>query len=120
MVKINNPYAVLFDLCKKLKDCGVEVKISGEYKYSEDFTSLDFVEEVSSIDFSEHDNKVVKEFTQKTKNKPITKEKYCGNCVWYAEVEGVCCNGDSEYRADFLCPDDSCQCWEGKPCGKKI
>lgn len=55
---INNPYSVLFDLCKKLKEQGVEVKISGEYKFSDDFSTLDFVEEVSRIDFSEHDNKV--------------------------------------------------------------
>ena len=27
--------------------------------------------------------------------------KYCCTCKWYAESEGVCCNGDSEHRADF-------------------
>ena len=43
-----------------------------------------------------------------------TKEcKYCCTCKWYALEEGVCCNGDSEYRADFRCLDDSCGCWEG-------
>lgn len=26
---------------------------------------------------------------------------YCCKCKWYALEEGVCCNGDSEYRADF-------------------
>lgn len=39
--------------------------------------------------------------------------KYCCACKWYALEEGVCCNGDSEYRADFRCLDDSCECWEG-------
>lgn len=28
-------------------------------------------------------------------------KKYCCTCKWYAEFEGVCCNGDSEYRGDF-------------------
>ncbi len=38
---------------------------------------------------------------------------YCCKCKWYALEEGVCCNGDSEYRADFRLLDDSCECWEG-------
>ena len=25
----------------------------------------------------------------------------CKTCRWYAAFEGVCCNGDSEHRADF-------------------
>ena len=40
-------------------------------------------------------------------------KKYCCTCKWYALEESVCCNGDSEYRADFRCLDDSCECWEG-------
>ncbi len=43
----------------------------------------------------------------------MEKKEYCCTCKWYAEYEGVCCNGDSEYRADFRCLDDSCECWEG-------
>jgi len=38
----------------------------------------------------------------------------CKTCKWYAEFEGVCCNGDSEYRADFRNGDDSCEEWEGE------
>lgn len=41
----------------------------------------------------------------------------CGNCEWYAEFEGVCCNGSSEYRADFRESEDSCDEWEGKEDG---
>lgn len=42
------------------------------------------------------------------------KEKqYCSTCKWYAHYEGVCCNGDSEYRADFRFLDDACEQWEG-------
>lgn len=40
--------------------------------------------------------------------------KCCETCAWYAEFEGVCCNGDSEYRADFRCLDDLCSCWTSK------
>lgn len=40
--------------------------------------------------------------------------KSCGTCAWYAEFEGVCCNGDSEYRADFRCLDDTCKYWKHK------
>lgn len=36
---------------------------------------------------------------------------YC-TCKWYAEFEGVCCNGDSEHRGDFRNLDDTCVFWE--------
>ena len=26
----------------------------------------------------------------------------CADCHWYASYEGVCCNGDSPHRADFV------------------
>lgn len=38
--------------------------------------------------------------------------KTCATCRWYAEFEAVCCNGDSEHRADFTDPEDGCECWE--------
>ena len=50
-------------------------------------------------------------------------KKYCCTCDWYAEFEGVCTNGESEFRADFRCLDDACNCWtsmEGDTCEKKI
>ena len=31
---------------------------------------------------------------------------------WYHTDEGVCCNGYSEYRADFRTLDDTCEKWE--------
>ena len=40
--------------------------------------------------------------------------KRCATCDWYAEFEGVCCNGDGEYRADFTEPDQNCKYWEKK------
>lgn len=39
-------------------------------------------------------------------------KRYCCNCKWYSQFEGVCCNGESEYRADFRCLDDTCRKWE--------
>ena len=36
----------------------------------------------------------------------------CSTCKWYAEYEGVCCNGESEFRADFRNLDDTCEEWE--------
>lgn len=39
-------------------------------------------------------------------------KEYCSTCKWYSIDEAVCCNGDSEYRADFRCLDDSCELWE--------
>lgn len=38
----------------------------------------------------------------------------CYSCKWYAQFEGVCCNGNSEHRADFMDTDDSCDKWEGE------
>ena len=36
----------------------------------------------------------------------------CATCHWYAEFEGVCCNGDSEWRGDFRDNDQGCEHWE--------
>lgn len=38
----------------------------------------------------------------------------CSTCRWYEDYQGVCCNGDSEHRADFTEPEDGCECWEGR------
>ncbi len=46
--------------------------------------------------------------------------KTCSTCRWYAEFEGVCCNGDSKWRADFMNPEDSCGCWEEKEEGHEV
>lgn len=53
----------------------------------------------------------------------MEEKKYCCTCKWYAEFEGVCTNGESKFRADFRCLDDTCNCWtsrEDNPCEKKI
>ncbi len=39
-------------------------------------------------------------------------EHKCNNCKWYAEFEGVCCNGDSEHVADFVDDESVCEVWE--------
>lgn len=36
----------------------------------------------------------------------------CKTCRWYATFEGVCCNGDSEHRADFMDMESRCEEWE--------
>lgn len=41
----------------------------------------------------------------------------CPTCRWYAPFEGVCCNGDSEYRADFSDPEKGCGKWENSVSG---
>ncbi|RHC16755.1 hypothetical protein [Roseburia intestinalis] len=46
-----------------------------------------------------------------TESESITK-KYCSTCKYYAEYEGVCCNGDSEHCADFRGLDDTCEKWK--------
>ena len=38
--------------------------------------------------------------------------KRCATCRWYASFEGVCCNGDSEWRGDFRDNDQGCEYWE--------
>ena len=40
--------------------------------------------------------------------------KCCATCAWYEDFQGVCFNGDSEYRADFTEPEDCCEEWEGR------
>ena len=41
-------------------------------------------------------------------------ERSCSTCRWYEDFQGVCCNGNSEHRADFTEPEDGCECWEGR------
>lgn len=52
--------------------------------------------------------------SQQHKNNHNALEKLCKNCAWYAQEEGVCCNGNSEYVADFRWQDeeDGCDKWE--------
>lgn len=37
----------------------------------------------------------------------------CGNCDWHEEFSGACCNGDSDFRADFTADEFRCDKWEG-------
>lgn len=37
--------------------------------------------------------------------------KCCHTCKWYEEFFGVCCNGNSKYRADFRDENASCEEW---------
>lgn len=39
--------------------------------------------------------------------------QYCVTCKWYDTELGVCCNGESEHRADFRDWNDWCSKWEG-------
>lgn len=56
MAMINNANDVLFDLCTRLKDNGVVAKVNGNYEFSKHNTPINFVERISELDFSEHDN----------------------------------------------------------------
>ena len=39
----------------------------------------------------------------------------CDTCHWYAAFEGVCCNGDSEYCADWPPTElERCKYYDGK------
>lgn len=42
----------------------------------------------------------------------VSPVRTCKTCRWYAPFEGVCCNGDSEHRADFRLDYDWCEEWE--------
>ena len=41
-----------------------------------------------------------------------TFRKKCRFCDWYEPYAGVCCNGESEFRADFVDDDRSCAGWK--------
>jgi hypothetical protein len=43
--------------------------------------------------------------------------KICKTCKWYEPFCGVCCNGDSEHRADFMEAESRCEKWEENECG---
>lgn len=42
-------------------------------------------------------------------------EQCCKTCRWYDTEFEICCNGDSEYRADFRLREDTCGKWERHP-----
>ena len=88
MAMINNANAVLFDLCTRLKDNGVNVKVSGGYEYSEDCSSIDFDEKISDIDFTEHDKRFKDEITQlkhDLENVQQYADEYYNKCIDYAK-----------------------------------
>lgn len=37
---------------------------------------------------------------------------YCCTCAWHDGYTWVCFNGNSEYRADFTDPENTCPAWE--------
>ena len=39
-------------------------------------------------------------------------KKVCETCKWYETYTGACCNGDSDYRADYVSSMNSCENWE--------
>ena len=41
-------------------------------------------------------------------------EPSCCSCRWHDAFSWVCFNGQSEHRADFTDPEDSCKEWEKK------
>jgi hypothetical protein len=45
----------------------------------------------------------------------MDKTECCNVCRWYEPFNGVCCNGESENRADFMEADGSCEDWEELP-----
>lgn len=40
------------------------------------------------------------------------KKPCCSNCKWWEQFVGVCCNGDSDQRADFTETYFCCEKWE--------
>ena len=40
-------------------------------------------------------------------------KKVCETCKWYETYTGACCNGDSDYCADYVSSMNSCENWEG-------
>lgn len=38
--------------------------------------------------------------------------KSCGTCDYYEDYAGVCTNGDSDHRADFVAAEHTCDKWE--------
>lgn len=38
--------------------------------------------------------------------------KRCSACAWYEDYQGVCFNGDSPHRADFMSADQGCEFWK--------
>lgn len=39
-------------------------------------------------------------------------ERFCRTCIWHDDFSWGCMNGDSEFCADFIPPDEFCTCWE--------
>lgn len=38
--------------------------------------------------------------------------KKCKTCKTWEPFNGVCFNGNSKFRADFMDRDEACECWE--------
>lgn len=42
------------------------------------------------------------------------KSNLCANCAYHDDFSWVCFNPEAEDRADFMNPEDGCNCWTSK------
>lgn len=54
----------------------------------------------------------IKEYCIKRLNCSGCRFNTSGTCKWYDAYLGICCNGDSDWVADFRAPHRSCEEWE--------
>ena len=47
-------------------------------------------------------------------------KKVCETCKWYETYTGACCNGDSDYCADYVSSMNSCENWDGGKMVKNV
>lgn len=50
----------------------------------------------------------------------MNKINKCENCKYYEDFAGVCCNADSDFRADFVDEEFSCNKWKERSENEKI
>lgn len=52
--------------------------------------------------------------------KPEPGRRCCGNCGWWSEFGGVCCNGDSDERADITDRKHVCGGWKRRDENREV
>lgn len=62
----------------------------------------------------------IKSCCKEYNNLNMNKINKCENCKYYEDFAGVCCNADSDFRADFVDEEFSCNKWKERSENEKI
>ena len=84
----------------------------GDFPACEESAIYDRLAAIEDILEDEYELDKLMELVEADRRPPMPNT--CSTCNCWESFNGVCCNGDSEFCADFTEPEDGCEYWEGR------